>query len=87
VQTLSTRAVKVQPGASPSLTTLRPPKVDPIRVSPARNTINAHDANTPKSITLAALVENGCRPPIVGPHMSLDGLRDAFSREKKNEIA
>jgi hypothetical protein len=43
--------------------------------------------HSPKFITLAALVENGCRPPFVGSHMSLDGLRDAYSREKKNEIA
>jgi hypothetical protein len=79
--------VKVQPNASPSLTTLAPAQSRPHQSIASQYTINQNLPNTPKSITLAALVENGCRPPIVGSHMSLDGLRDAFSREKKNEIA
>jgi hypothetical protein len=69
-------------GVEPSLTV---PRISPVY----RRTLSITQtrSTTHTIITTATLVNNGCRPPLVGSHMSLDSLRESLRQEKTNEAA
>ena len=79
-----------RPSAEPLLLTKCCPSTETVLYLSDQKSITFHQQTrktTLKSITLALLANDECRSVRFGLHMSLDDVRDATSRAKKNEIA